>query len=136
MNMIYLNNDNFKDNNFNFNQVVLVFYASGGAMGVPGDIKIILSDGTIYNSNIDDIDVSLFFDCLYELIDKGKGIFDLKRNYDKWKIIFLGMQNYLIIKNEYFDMFNKLVNDNNISFNELFSNWFDISLKLINNINK
>lgn len=108
-------------------------FAQPGAMGEPGGVEIIDSQGWFYHTNYCYGDIS--YEQLLEIVPVLK---DFKiETFDHqvpegWKAVYLGFGNHLTIKAEYYNQFEEEVHNRHIKRDgELYQQWVEIVLKIL-----
>lgn len=132
---IKINESNYQD--YKNLDIVAFSYAHGGAMGDPGGIEIVGRNGQLYYTNY-------FFGRNYikkehvkdiiPIYGKMKfGIVGCQTNDENWVPIDLGFGNYLVIRSEISDDFNREVEAAHCQGTDgtLYTHWFGIVLKIL-----
>lgn len=108
-------------------------FAQPGAMGEPGGVEIIDSQGWFYHTNYCYGDIS--YEQLLEIVPVLK---DFKiETFDHqvpegWKAVYWGFGNHLTIKAEYYNQFEEEVHNRHIKGEgELYQQWVEIVLKIL-----
>ena len=112
--------------------MVAFSFAQSGAMGVPGDVVIVDSDGWFYHTNY--CDEALSYDHLLEVVPVLKdceiGVSGHKAP-EGWVPVYMGMGNHLTIRADYYGRFEEEVNKRRIKTPaDLYMQWFEIMLQL------
>ena len=112
--------------------IVAFSFAQPGAMGAPGTVKIIDSDGWLYHTNYCDGDLS--FDHLLEVVPVLKVCrINVSRHLtpEGWRARYLGAGNHLTIRADYYGRFEEEVNKRGIKTPvDLYMQWLEIMLQL------
>ncbi len=123
-------------NDINYNQIIAVTIAEGGAMGEPNRFQVVDENMQLYHSNFADGMVK--YDDLIKKFPLLKGFecgCEQINNLDKgWKWFNLGAGNYLLVKDEYYKYFDDRVKEElgeKYKKSELYQKWFDILQKVI-----
>lgn len=112
--------------------IVAFSFAQLGAMGAPGTVEIIDSDGWLYHTNYCNGDLN--FDHLLEVVPVLK---ECKINVfghqtpEGWGAHYLGAGNHLTIRADYYSRFEEEVNKRRIITSaDLYMQWLEIMLQL------
>ena len=117
-----------------FENVLFFMIAEGGAMGEPGAIKFIKTDGNLYHLNyvFGDFKIEEVLVAFPVLGECDFGMFGMDSKIPEgWNYVNLGMGNYLIVKSEVFPPFKKLIRKYK-SAGEVYQNWIDHADYIIN----
>ena len=113
--------------------IVAFSFAQSGAMGMPGAVEIIDSDGWLYYTNY--CDGNLSFDHLLEVVPVLK---DCKINVsghqtpEGWGAFYLGAGNHLTVRADYCGRFEEKVNKRRIKTpSKLYLQWLEIMQELL-----
>ena len=114
-----------------YDSVIAITVAEGGAMGDPNGIDIVLKDMTRYYFNliVTDININDFYNNnpVFKSIKCSLGnIIQLDEN---WNWFDMGFGNYLIIRKEYFEKYNKILFKKigkKYNTGELYNSWYGI----------
>lgn len=119
-----------------YKNIIAVTIAEGGAMGEPNGFQVVDEFMQLYHSNFQF--GKLKYDELkkkFPLLNGFNCGLDQVNNLDKgWKEVNLGADNYLLIRDKYYDMFMDRVKSElgeNYKRGELYQKWFKILQKLI-----
>ncbi len=110
-------------------EIVIIYTVEGGGMGSPGEIIFVLKNGVVYQGNYiyGDLDVE-HTSSLFPFLEKKLGKLD-----DNWKMIDLGMKNYLIIRVDYFEGYKqellKCIDGHFLPQKVILSNWLSLAIK-------
>ena len=127
--IINLNSKNA--NTIKYDSIIAITIAEGGAMGDPNGIDIVLKDMTRYYFNliVTDININDFYNNnpVFKSIKCSLGnIIQLDEN---WNWFDMGFGNYLIIRKEYFEKYNKILFKKigkKYNTGELYNSWYEI----------
>lgn len=124
--VIYLTKDNYKDY-LPLGEIAAFTWADPGAQGECGALHIMTTDLKLYKTNY--MYGEIPSDTLYELCPplKNSTLYQMPQ----WKIISLGMGNYLIINRNIADLFNDYGKKYTKFTGELYQNWADIVFHII-----
>lgn len=115
-----------------FENVLFFKFAEGGAMGEPGGVVWVNSDGKSYHCNYCYGDLT-YEDLLHYFAALKKcsfGMFGLGSTVpDEWKYVSLGMGNHLIVAASAYDEFKELTKDVQ-RVSELYGRWYDTALEI------
>ncbi len=109
--------------------------AEGGAMGEPGGIVFLTEDGKVYHANC------CFGDLTKETMEKAFpvlagcefGLFGFESKVpDGWIYVNLGMGNHLIVRMDYFRMFESLTREYKTP-GELYQHWLEKAITICSN---
>ena len=115
-----------------FKNVQFFAAAAAGAMGEPGAIIFVNSDGKVFHGNhvYGDID-----------LDKLAGTFPMLQDYKMgkdpkgWHFIYLGMGNQLLVRNDVYEKFWRTIcasaGPDEIDEVYLYKKWLDTALKIV-----
>ena len=116
-----------------FENILFFMIAEGGAMGEPGAVNFVKTDGNLYHLNY------VFGDFKYEEIlavfptlgECEFGMFGMNSKVPKgWNYVDLGMGNSLIVKSEVYPSFKKLIGKCK-SAGEIYQSWIDYAENII-----
>lgn len=113
-----------------FEDMAFMSVAEPGAMGAPGEMIIYNMDGKSYCFNYvyDDIDPEIITEAI-PVANECVFTFTTK-NYPKgWKFMYLGFGNNLLIKEELYDNFSKMIG--NVSPAEAYGKWEETAEKIL-----
>lgn len=130
---ILLCNENMES--IDYNSVIVVTIAEGGAMGEPNGVDIVLNDLTHYHFNLGytDIDIKKFrekfsifssFRCFCEEVE------ELEKG---WNWFNMGFGNYLLVREKYYTKYKEYIENNleeDYEHGPLYNKWYEI-LKII-----
>lgn len=131
---IEIDKDNIK--NIKYDGVVAITIAEGGAMGEPNRFEVVDENMQLYHSNfangkVEHKDLVKAFPVLKEF----RCGFDNVDKLDKgWNWLSLGMGNYLLIRDKYFELYkDRVIGELGEKYRkgELYQSWFRILQKLI-----
>ena len=128
---IEINESNYKD--YCSLDIAAFSFAEPGAMGMPGGIEIIDTQGQCYYTNYCHGHNWIKFEHLMEIIPvlKDGEIFGPQVPAG-WKTVYLGAGNHLAIKSDYYSQFEKEAHNRGIEKPvEYFKQWFEIMLELL-----
>lgn len=131
---IEIDEDNIKE--IKYDGVIAMTIAEGGAMGEPNGFQVVDETMKLYHSNF--VDGKVSYNDLkdaFPLLKTFKCEFDNVDSLDEgWKCTSLGMGNYLIIKEKYYENYMdrvKLDLGDNYRKVELYKNWFRLLQKVV-----
>ena len=138
MDNIFITKENLSSILIYPDQIFLFKYSASSAMGSPGEIVIVLTDGTVYTGNYEygDLEEKDFYRFLPMLssITNANGP-DFRLIEDQWKLIYLGMHNYLLVRLDYYDDYLKklesIADEKDIQTNFLSRNWYSVAMDFI-----
>ena len=108
--------------------------AEGGAMGEPGAIKFVKTDGNLYHLNyvFGNFKIEEILAVFPTLGECDFGFFGMDSKVPKgWNYVNLGMGNYLIVKTEVYPPFKKLISKCK-SAGEIYQSWINHADYIIN----
>lgn len=117
-----------------FENVLFFMIAEGGAMGEPGAIKFIKTDGNLYHLNyvFGDFKIEEVLAAFPVLGECDFGMFGMDSKIPEgWNYVNLGMGNYLIVKSEVYTPFKKLISKCK-SAGEIYQSWINHADYIIN----
>ena len=125
---IEINEDNIKE--IKYEGIIAMTMASGGAMGEPNGFEAVDENMQLYHSNF----VSGKVD--YKKLEKAFPIlnYSCDRSEGGWRRISLGMGNYLLLREKYYEPFIdrvKLDLGGNYGRGNLYINWYNILQKVV-----
>lgn len=130
MNIITITKDNYTD--YDLHDVVAISIATGGAMGNPGAIEIITSNGGVFSADTinEDITLEQVFTICPDLLEIDTRFFERIKNPKGWQYIYLGLGNHLYIKETIYAPFQLGTKQKkeHIKGSLLYNNWKDIVL--------
>lgn len=130
MNIITITKDNYTD--YDLHDVVAISFATGNAMGDPGAIEIITSNGGVFYANPEYEDISLeqIYTVCPDYLEIDSRWFEGTKNPQGWEHIYLGWGNHLYIKETIYAPFQIGLKQKKkqIKENLLYNNWKDIVL--------
>ena len=134
MNTIEITDSNRHD--YSSLDIVAFSFASAGAMGEMGGIRIIDRDAAVYHANFcygaDHIAPDHIHDIIPVFKELGGNMLGCKSKNDDWETIYLGYGNHLVMLKEIYAEFNKKVEAANFQHSgELYQQWDDIVLDLL-----
>ena len=115
-------------------QVVCFSFASGSAMGSPGEIILFLDDGRSFSENFCFGDFTLkdfykIIPILKEITIFGEEEPNFYLLNSDWKFLFMGMHNYLIIRSLYYEHYisflETFLDPKKIRTNEILFHWYN-----------
>ena len=114
-----------------YDSVIAITVAEGGAMGDPNGIEIVLKDMSHYYYNLayTDINVDKFFEDNPVFKSIKCSIAQITQIDKNWNWFDMGFGNYMIIRQEYYEKFNKaLLKRIGKKYNtgELYNSWYGI----------
>ena len=143
LNAIEINADNLND--YLGLEIVAFHWAAPGACGEHGGVVFITSDGNVYHTNyvlpkygITEDDLCKLFP---PLSDFHPGIFGGGCYPDEWKDSYLGLGNYLVVKDTLWEEFSSLAKSELKRLAEeelnviLYNIWIDVIINVLNNHN-
>ena len=131
---IEIDSKNIKD--INYDGIIALTIAEGGAMGEPNGFQVVDENMKLYHSNFADGKIEYKkLETAFPVLKSFKcGFDDVQKLDNGWKWISLGMGNYLIIKEEYYDRYmDRVIAELGKEYRkgELYQNWYKILKKLI-----
>lgn len=111
-----------------FRDTQFVMFAESGAMGEPGAVVIVTSDGSIFHCNYvyGDIELSKLCKVIPVLGEWYPGLFGA---YDRipegWSCEYLGAGNHLLIRNDIYDEFKGVIGED-MDPSQIYATWLDI----------
>ena len=134
MNRIEIDELNYQD--YQHLDIVAYSFARGGAMGDPGGIKIVDSDGQVYHANycygrhtIKSEHIKLIIPVFEDL---RISLNSCKTENDNWLTIDLGYGNYLFVSKAISDAFSREVEAGDYdTVGALYKRWLSIVLKIL-----
>lgn len=126
---ITLNSKNI--NSIKYDSIIAITIAEGRAMGNPNGIEIVLKDMSHYYFNLGytDINVGEFFENNPVFKSIKCSIGQITQIDDNWKWFDMGFGNYLIIRKEYYEKYNKILLEKigeRYSAGGLYNSWYNI----------
>jgi len=122
-----IDKENIKD--INYDDIIAVTVAEGGAMGEPNRFQAVDKEYQLYHSNFGDGLVSAkdLKEKFPVLVEFKCGFEDVDKLDQGWKWFNLGVGNYLLVRNEYYEDFKKIITKTlgeNYKSYELYGNWY------------
>lgn len=117
-----------------FENILFFMIAEGGAMGEPGAIKFVKTDGNLYHLNyvFGDFKIEEILAVFPTLGECDFCLFGMDSKVPKgWNYVNLGMGNYLIVKSEVYPPFKKLISKCK-SAGEIYQSWINHADYIIN----
>lgn len=117
-----------------FENILFFMIAEGGAMGEPGAIKFVKTDGNLYHLNyvFGDFKIEENLAVFPTLGECDFGLFGMDSKVPKgWNYVNLGMGNYLIVKSEVYQPLKKLISKCK-SAGEIYQSWINHADYIIN----
>lgn len=143
LNAIEINTDNLND--YLSLEIMAFHWAAPGACGEHGGVVFITSDGNVYHTNYVLPKYGITEDDLYKLFpplsDFHPGIFGGGCYPDEWKDSYLGLGNYLVVKDTVWEEFSSLAKSELKRLAEeeqnviLYNIWIDVIINVLNNHN-
>ena len=117
-----------------FTNIAFMSVAEPGAMGAPGEIIIYNMDGKSYYFNYvyDEINVEVIHKAI-PIIKECYFSFAKKKYPDGWKFMYLGFGNNLLIREELYANFSKLIGD--VSPADAYGKWEEAAEEILKEIN-
>lgn len=118
-----------------YSDIIAITIAEGGAMGEPGGLELVKSDLSLYHTNLSYSDINT--DKLFEkipVLGKIKVFFGNANNVEDWKTFYMGFGNYLLVRDKYFEPYQKYLDENykeGYEFVELYNSWYEILKQII-----
>ena len=125
-------------------KIVVFSYVLPGAMGAPGAIKLIDSESNVLEASINSIEKVTEEQSVLKIIQSSEQFFlsliqQFSQDFwgsdsmDGWRPAYLGMGNFLFVRDEYFEDFKSLSTKKGIKTPyDLYSNWMAIIKDILN----
>ena len=132
--IIRLDKDNIKD--INYDDVVAITIAEGGAMGEANAFHVVLKDLRHYYINLGIADFSKedFFRT-FPVMKTFSCFFGNVNNLENgWKWYYMGFGNYFLVREEYFELVGKYIKENfgeDLGDGRLYQKWYNVLEKAI-----
>lgn len=128
-------------NQIDYENVIAIFIAEGGAMGEPNAFHAVLKDLTHYYTNLGEMDFTKeeFFNALPVMGSFNCFCEQIMGLEDGWIWYNAGFGNYLIVRKEYKNKIDKYIKEHfkeNWQHGELYQNWLDMLKKIMEKLNK
>lgn len=117
-----------------FKNIMFFSFAEGGAMGEPGAILFYVKSGEFYHLNYvyGDVDIKKVEELFPVFAECRFGMFGLNSQVpDGWNYVDLGMGNHLIVNDEVYDSFVKMIGED-IEPPTVFRRWVEVADSLLN----
>ena len=128
--------DNYTD--YDLHDVVAISIATGNAMGDPGAIEFITSNGGLFYANPDYENISLeqIYTVCPIFLEIDSRFFERTKNPQGWEYIYMGFGNHLYIKESIYAPFQLGTKQKKEQKKGslLYNNWKDIVLDCLNGI--
>ena len=117
-------------NGLNYDDLIAVTIAEGGAMGDPGAIEIVNSNLDIYHTHFREIDNNLLQEKIPFIKNLQIAFGEIDGLSKDWAGLYAGYGNYLFVRPEYkkpiLEYINKKYGDTGMPITvELYSHWYD-----------
>ena len=108
-------------------------YAMPGAMGAPGEIILIDSELKVIETNISSIEKETDDQSLIKIINSSEQrVLGGDDSIDDWRSAYLGMGNFLFVRDDYFEDFKSLSTKKGIKTPyELYRNWMNLIKEIL-----
>jgi hypothetical protein len=134
MDIIEINDTNYQS--YTHIPIVAFSFAHGGAMGEPGGIIIIDSEGQAYHANYvygdDHLDPSHIEDVIPVFSHLSFSLLGCQTENTDWEYVALGFGNNLLVRKDLSDRFNKAVEEAHFEYaGQLYQRWKGIVMSLL-----
>ena len=133
-NIIELTKENIS--NIKYQDIVAITIAEGGAMGEPDGFYAVLNNYSVYHTNFRNTQIAK---------EKFFAVFPLLKTFncscghvinlnDEWKWFYMGVGNYLIVREQYYDVVMNCIKENlpeDYQRGYLYQKWYDIITKVV-----